>query len=158
VRCISLPDILSLSVFVDKRGSLWFIGDNVMRLAHPELLEWNDELIPRASIDEYGKNEGLTASTDTMLEDREGNIWIGTDKGLDRFRQRNLRWYPAPKDQLFFDLAQGDGGEIWASTLRGPLYRIAAGKLIPGSPNNVRYFYRDPSGALWASRRDGIWT
>jgi signal transduction histidine kinase len=162
VRCISLPDTLSASdiqsVFVDRRGSLWFIGDNVMRLAHLELLEWNDELIPRASFDEYGKNEGLTASTDTMLEDREGNIWIGTDKGLDRFRQRNLRWYPAPKDQLFFDLAQGDGGEIWASTLRGPVYRIAAGKLIPGSPNNVRYFYRDPSGALWASRRDGIWT
>jgi len=37
------------------------------------------------------------------------------------------------------------------------VYRIAAGKLIPGSPNNVRYFYREPSGALWASRYDGIW-
>jgi signal transduction histidine kinase len=162
VRCISLPDIQSASdiqsVFVDQRGSLWFTGDNVMRLAQPELLEWNGGRIPRTSIEEYGKNEGLTASTDTMLEDHEGNIWIGTDKGLDRFRQRNLRWYPAPENQLFFNLAQGDGGEIWASTLGGPVYRIAAGKLILGSPDSVLYFYREPSGALWLSRRDGIWT
>ena len=162
VRCISLPDIQSASdiqsVFVDRTGSIWFTGDNVMRLAHPELLEWNGGRIPRASIEEYGKNEGLTAATDTIFEDHEGNIWVGTDKGLDRFRQRNLRWYPAPENQLLFNLAQGDGGEIWASTFHGPVYRIAAGKLIPGSPNNVSYFYRDPSGALWASRRDGIWT
>jgi signal transduction histidine kinase/ligand-binding sensor domain-containing protein len=161
VRCISLPDIQSASdiqsVFVDRRGSFWFTGDNVIHLAHPELLSWNGGRISRASIDEYGKNDGLTASTDTMLEDHEGNIWIGTDKGLDRFRQRNLRWYPAPDNQLLFNLAQGDAGEIWASTSGGPMYRIAAGKLIPGSPNDVRYFYRDPSGALWASRHDGIW-
>jgi signal transduction histidine kinase/ligand-binding sensor domain-containing protein len=161
VRCFALPDIQSASdiqsVFVDRRGSLWFTGDNVMRLAHPELLEWNGGRIPPASMDEYGKSEGLTASTDTMFEDHEGNIWVGTDKGLDRFRQRNLRWYPAPENQLFFNLAQGDGGEIWASTLSGPVFRIAAGKPILGSPNGVRYFYRDPSGALWLSRRDGIW-
>jgi ligand-binding sensor domain-containing protein len=161
VRCISLPDIQAASdiqsVFVDRRGSLWFTGDNVMRLAHPELLERNGGRIPRASIEEYGKNEGLTAATDTIFEDHEGNIWVGTDKGLDRFRQRNLRWYPAPENQLFFNLAQGDGGEIWASTLGGPVYRIAAGKLIPGSPNNVRYFYRELSGTLWMSRPDGIW-
>ena len=161
VRCISLPDTQSASdiqaAFVDRRGSLWFTGDNVMRPAHPELLEWNGGRIPRASIDEYGKNDGLTASPDTMLEDHEGNIWIGTDEGLDRFRQRNLRWYPAPGNQGLFNLAQGDGGEIWASTFSGPVYRIAAGKWLPDSPNGVRYFYRDPSGALWASRRDGIW-
>ena len=161
VRCISLPDVQSASdiqsAFADRRGSLWFTGDNVMRLAHPELLDWNGGRIPRARIEEYSKNEGLTASTDTILEDREGNIWIGTDKGLDRFRQRNLRWYPAPENQLLFNLTQSDGGEIWASTWYGPVYRIVAAKLIPGSPNNVRYFYREPSGTLWASRPDGIW-
>jgi len=156
VRCISLPDFQS--AFVDRRGSIWLTGDNVMRLAHPELLDWNGGLIPRPNIDEYGMNEGLTASPDTLLEDHEGNVWIGTDKGLDRFRQRNLRWYPAPGSQQLFNLAQGDDDEIWASNLGGPVYRIAARKLIPGSPNNVRYFFREPSGALWASRPDGIYT
>ena len=155
VRCISLPT--NDSAFVDRRGSLWFTGDNLMRLAHPELLEWNGGRVPRAGLDEYGKSEGLTGSTNTILEDHEGNIWIGTDKGLDRFRQRNLRWYPAPERQQLFNLAEGDGGEIWASSLGGPVYRIAAGKLIPGSPDNVRYFYREPSGALSASQSDGIW-
>ena len=57
MRCISLPDIQSASdiqsAFVDRRGSLWFTGDNVMHLAHPELLEWNGEQIPRASLEEY---------------------------------------------------------------------------------------------------------
>ena len=155
VRCISLPDIDS--VFVDRRGSLWFTGDNVVRLAHPELLEWNSGRIPRTSIDKYSKSEGLTAPADTIFEDHEGNIWVGTDKGLDRFRQRNLRWYPAHEGQQLFNLAEGDDGEIWASSIGGPVYRIAAGKPIPGSPDNVRYFYREPSGALWASQPDGIW-
>src|SRR3984885_984780 len=155
VRCISLPS--NDSAFVDRRGSLWFTGDNLMRLAHPELLEWNGGRVPRAGLDEYGKSEGLTGSTNTILEDHEGNIWIGTDKGLDRFRQRNLRWYPAPGSQHFFNLAEGDGGEIWASSLGGPVYRIAAGKLIPGSPDNVRYFCRGPGGGLRASQSDGIW-
>jgi signal transduction histidine kinase/ligand-binding sensor domain-containing protein len=155
VRCVSLPDIDT--VFADRRGSLWFIGGNVVRLAHPELVEWNGGRMPRVSIDEYSKSEGLTASTDTIFEDHEGNIWVGTDKGLDRFRQRNLRWYPAPEGQQLFNLAEGDGGEIWASSMGAPVYRIAAGKLIPGSPDNVRYFYREPSGALWASQSDGIW-
>ena len=136
---------------------MWFAGDNVTRLAHPELLEWNGGRIPRASMEEYGKSEGLTAPAETILEDHEGNIWIGTDRGLDRFRQRNLRWYPAPGSEQVFNLAEGDGGEIWASSGSGPVYRIAAGKLIPGSPDDVRYFYREPSGALWVSRSDGIW-
>jgi signal transduction histidine kinase/streptogramin lyase len=145
------------SAFVDRRGSLWLIGDYVTHLAHPELFEWNGGRIPRASIDEFGKSDGLTASTNTIFEDHEGNIWIGTDKGLDRFRQRSLRWYPSPEGQNLFNLAEGDGGEIWASSANGPVYRIAAGKVIPGSPDNVLYFYRELSGALWVSRRDGIW-
>jgi signal transduction histidine kinase/ligand-binding sensor domain-containing protein len=155
VRCIPLPNVDS--AFVDRGGSLWFSGDNVMRLAHPGLLEWNGGRVPRGSTEKYGKSEGLTAPAETILEDHEGNIWIGTDKGLDRFRQRNLRWYPAPESQQVFNLAEGDGGEIWASSVGGPVYRIAAGELIPGSPDDVRYFYREPSGALWASQPDGIW-
>src|ERR1700733_15078426 len=155
VRCISLPDIDS--AFVDRRGSLWFTDDNVIRVAHPGLLEWDGGRILPASIDEYSKGESLRASTETIFEDHEGNIWVGTDKGLDRFRQRNLRWYPAPGGQQLFNLAEGDGGEIWASSIGGPVYRIADRKLIPRTPDNVRYFYREPSGALWASQSDGIW-
>jgi len=154
-HCISLPGIAS--VFVDGMGSLWFTGDNVVHLAHPELLDWNGGRTLRASTEEFGKSEGLTAFAEAILEDREGNIWIGTDKGLERLRQRNLRWYPAPESQEYFNLAEGDGGEIWASSSGGPVYRIAAGKAIHGSPDNVRYFYREPSGALWASQPDGIW-
>ena len=89
VRCISLPDIQSASdiqsAFVDRMGSLWFTGDNVMNLTDPELLERNGGRIPRASIEEYGKNEGLTAATDPIFEDHEGNIWSGSTFGIDRY-------------------------------------------------------------------------
>jgi signal transduction histidine kinase/ligand-binding sensor domain-containing protein len=155
VRCMTLSDIEG--TFVDRRGSLWLTGDNVIRLAHPELLAWNGGPVPRASMEEYGKRDGLTAFAETLLEDQEGNIWIGTDKGLERLRPRNLRWYPAPENSGLSNLVEGDGGEIWESAVVGPVYRIVAGKAIPGSPNSVRYFYHEPSGALWASRFDGIW-
>jgi len=155
VRCITLSNIEG--TFVDRRGSLWLTGDNVIHLAHPELLAWNGGPVPRASMEEYGKRDGLTAFAETLLDDQEGNIWIGTDKGLERLRPRNLRWYPAPENSGLSNLVEGDGGEIWESAVVGPVYRIVAGKAIPGSPNSVRYFYHEPSGALWASRSDGIW-
>ena len=79
VRCISMPNIDS--VFVDGRGSFWFTGDTVIRVAHPELLTWNGGRIPRANTEEYGKREGLTAPPETILEDNENNIWIGTERG-----------------------------------------------------------------------------
>jgi signal transduction histidine kinase/ligand-binding sensor domain-containing protein len=155
VRCMTLIDLDR--PFVDRRGSFWFAGDSVMRLAHPELLAWNGGPVQRASTEEFGRRDGLTAYAEAMLEDQEGNIWIGTDMGLERLRPRNLRWYPSPENSGLSNLVEGDGGEIWASTVIGPVYRVATGKPIPGSPDDVRYFYREPSGALWASRSDGIW-
>jgi signal transduction histidine kinase/ligand-binding sensor domain-containing protein len=155
VRCISLPNFDSANV--DRRGSLWFGRGSSICLAPPELLDWNGGRILKANTEVFRKSEGLTAPAEAILEDREGNIWIGTDKGLDRFRQRNLQWYAAPVSQQFFNLAEGDGDEIWASSVGGPVYRIVAGKPIPGSPTAVKYLYREPSGTLWASQLDGIW-
>ena len=81
-----LPDLLADRVLFARDGSLWGtrIGSGgVFRLtfegAHPSLLE------------SFDVAQGLTStSASPLLEDREGNIWIGTNLGLNRFRVRSV--------------------------------------------------------------------
>ena len=42
-------------------------------------------------IQRFTQQDGLTGDTVlAALEDREGNIWVATTAGLDRFRRRNI--------------------------------------------------------------------
>jgi ligand-binding sensor domain-containing protein len=96
VRPINLPDkrqpsdetevkVGSTGILFDNDGALWItsIGDGLRRSPAPELL--------KGSIKEFGTEvESFTArdglSDDfarPILQDREGNIWVGTNNGLE---------------------------------------------------------------------------
>jgi signal transduction histidine kinase/ligand-binding sensor domain-containing protein len=50
-----------------------------------ERLPFGGKTTPR-SIEIFGERDGLTSpETSALLEDREGNIWVGTSRGLDHF-------------------------------------------------------------------------
>jgi signal transduction histidine kinase/ligand-binding sensor domain-containing protein len=59
--------------------------------------------------------------TQTMLEDREGNVWIGTQAGLERFRYKKLRAVGVPPAETYFKIAKDDRGQAWSTTLPGGL-------------------------------------
>jgi ligand-binding sensor domain-containing protein len=72
----------------------------------------------------FTAKESLTDSeTETILEDREGNIWVGTDGGLDRFRYRNLIWCSLP-ERHYFSLAAADNSHVWAGTNPGDIVDV----------------------------------
>ena len=49
-----------------------------------------------------------------ILQDREGNIWVGTRNGLDRFRKTNLVPLRSSLQKPGFAvLAAGDAGDVW---------------------------------------------
>ncbi len=93
-------------------GSLWMttLGSGVIRLRH-------------GRADWFSEKDGLTSNTVlSIFEDREGNIWIATSAGLDRFRD-----YAVPtisESQGLADafsnavLAARDGG-LWAASFSG---------------------------------------
>jgi ligand-binding sensor domain-containing protein len=88
---------------------------------------------------------------EAILEDREGNIWVGTDGGLDRFRYRNLTWFPLRGGP--FCLVTGPDGDVWAGS-RGesfPVVRVEDGKPAVDGPTEVFTAYRDPDGTTWLS-------
>jgi ligand-binding sensor domain-containing protein len=81
---------------------------------HPERFEtWKpDEL--KALTKRYTRATGLTSDyAETMFQDSEGDIWVGTNAGLDRFRQSAATAVSSPSSRILF-LAPGDGGNVWA--------------------------------------------
>jgi signal transduction histidine kinase/ligand-binding sensor domain-containing protein len=68
--------IRAVSLFVDRHQTLW-VGTASQGLYH----------IHDGRADHYGAAQGLTGDeVNSIYEDREGNLWITTDKGVDLFR------------------------------------------------------------------------
>jgi ligand-binding sensor domain-containing protein/signal transduction histidine kinase len=77
-------------VLVDRNGSLWVAsaGDGLRRVADPNKIKGHQVAQFDPEAEQFTVKEGLSGNVVlTMLEDREGNIWAGTVKGLDRFRE-----------------------------------------------------------------------
>ncbi len=72
----------------DRDGTFWRVDrqrDGLLRLHAPAGGQTS------VSADTFAIRDGLSSSIATaLLEDREGNIWVGTNLGLDRFRAANV--------------------------------------------------------------------
>ena len=87
-------------VLFDRNGSLWVssVGDGLRRVANPGKINGRQIAQFGPEAEQFTMKEGLSGNyVNSMLEDREGNIWVGTVKGLDRFR--NGSFFPVAIDQ-----------------------------------------------------------
>ncbi|WP_245632684.1 sensor histidine kinase [Edaphobacter aggregans] len=93
-----------------------------------------------------------------ILQDREGNIWVGTNNGLDRFRRTNLNPVILPFKARFAILAAGEAGDAWVANLAS-MVRVHGGRADPSHPmpSEALSAYRDPSGAIWWLCLDAIY-
>jgi signal transduction histidine kinase/ligand-binding sensor domain-containing protein len=143
---------------IDRDGSGWMMtrGDGVWRIPDANRISG---LAPPSdpSIERFSENEGLTSATVyCSMEDREGDIWVGTQAGLDRFRPRNAAWtelQPVATGRM--QLVAGDRGEVWASSPKG-LWDARSGKQVRGSPPNIHASFRDSQGPIWFWSEQGI--
>ncbi|WP_281331704.1 sensor histidine kinase [Polyangium sp. 6x1] len=154
-------DVLSAGMVFDPEGSLWMstLGEGMRRLPHPELLGDRQigRLDPAAEI--FTEKEGLSADYAwPLLQDREGNIWVGTSGGLDRFRHSSLVLAEFPRGAHDFALAAGDDGAIWAGTTNRPLMRLHDRQVeLTELDADVRCAYRDPDGTVWLGTSKDLW-
>ncbi len=93
-----------------------------------------------------------------LLEDREGNLWVGTQNGLLRLSSSVVSTVatglPGAPESIKTIYDDREGG-IWMTTLSGRLYRLHRSKpTLPALPVGlagaiVRTIFRDTTGALW---------
>jgi signal transduction histidine kinase/ligand-binding sensor domain-containing protein len=151
--------VSSLAILADDQGSLWAptLVDGLYRLADPERLAgWTDKAVD-ASAERFTQKDGLSSDhIESILEDREGNIWIGTSAGLDRFRQSSVVPVAFPPAYLYISLLNGDQGSVWVVSQDHPTNRITNGRLIGAGalaskvPTSI-CTYRDANGTVWAN-------
>jgi PAS domain S-box-containing protein len=145
----------SAGILFDNDGALWItsIGDGLRRSPAPELLRGRIKKFGTA-VESFAAKDGLSDDyIRAILQDREGNIWVGTNNGLDRFRKTNLTpvvlpvklhepvWVAGDVGDLLSDLVRVHGGRAY----RDPIPSVALSA------------YRDPSGAIWWFCIDAIY-
>lgn len=163
----------SVGILFDKDGALWItsMGDGLRRTPAPELLKGKVGEFSHAVDSFTAKDELSSDVAGTILQDREGNIWVGTRNGLDRFRKTNLVPILLPFLSPDAVWVAGDAGDIWVAnrdvTRQGLLQLLSRRRairvrekhveqLFPGK-QAIEYAYRDPVGVVWWLRTDAIY-
>ncbi len=148
-------------ILFDNDGALWItsLGDGLRRSPAPELLRGRIKEFSTA-VESFTARNGLSDDyVRAILQDREGNIWVGTNNGLDRFRKTNLVpvILPFKLDQPVW--VAGDAGDVLGHDLLGYGVRIHGGRANRDHPipSQARSAYRDPSGAIWWLYLDAIY-
>jgi signal transduction histidine kinase/ligand-binding sensor domain-containing protein len=139
----------------DRDGNLWGLGcpAGLCRLTPDELRAVRGfELgtLARDKLDQPWQLSSLT--TNVALEDAEGNVWVGTQAGLERFRHNRLRAARLPDGERYFHIAKDAEQRLWVSTEPGGLVFQLDRDGRPGPAAPVRGGNR-PGPA--ASRRGG---
>jgi signal transduction histidine kinase/sugar lactone lactonase YvrE len=152
-------DTASDGLLFDRDGTLWIgtLGDGLLRMTDSGFLT---DASGRESVsDSFTSDEGLSADyTGPLLEDREGNIWVGTSAGLDRFRHGAVVKAPFPSGAHNFALAADGQGGVWAGTANRPAMRHARGIVSTlGVPPPVTSAHSDEDGVVWMGGPHGIW-
>jgi ligand-binding sensor domain-containing protein len=142
----------SQGILFDNDGSLWItsLGDGLRRSPAPELLRGQIKKFS-TEVESFTAKDGLSGDVAfAIFQDREGNIWVGTKNGLDRFRKTNLVPVVFP-----FKLQQGvwvagNTGDAWLHD-ENFMFRVQRGHVDRGPrfPSTTLSAYRAPGGAIW---------
>jgi signal transduction histidine kinase/ligand-binding sensor domain-containing protein len=106
------------------------------------------------------ESEGLTSDRAVpVLEDREGNIWVGTNLGLNRFRATRFvrEWCVPSNSQTGYSLAASPNGSVWI-TSDAQLFEAHGTHCdsVARLGSLLRSVYREPSGTLWLGTNEGL--
>src|SRR5580765_1066351 len=145
-----------IRLLIDHRGNLWVstFGQGVWRVR-------TDGAASRTAIDPATALTGLSNNvTYSLLEDREGNIWVGTTDGLNRLTAHKVT--QMTDLGLVTGLEAAPDGSIWAATADGVLHLSEVGGEWKPTQTffrglGTRSIYADEKGTLWIATDTGLW-
>ena len=139
------------SMVEDKNGHIWFAAYGL------GLVKFDGK-----TFTHYTKEQGLTSNNvvlnNNLLEDREGNIWVGTENGINCFDGKSFTQLTTENgltNNIITALCEDSGGNIWAGTRGNGVNRYAVHSFthyteLEGLPHStVRAIYEDKRGNIW---------
>jgi ligand-binding sensor domain-containing protein len=151
VRPIGTADAARLTVPIRGTANLIFDTDGYLWIANDYFGVDAVKTAAAIEVEHFERDNGLTSNECRgILEDREGNIWIGTGLGLDRFQQSNFKPFTDVPLKSFPSFAAASDGTVWIGGLGSPLLSIRNGQTTPhGKNRGWAAMYAAPDGAIW---------
>ena len=132
-------------MLIDSHDNLWIAqaDDGLSRILHI-----SDHASPPV-IEQGGKGDLTSPQTHALLEDREGNIWIGTERGLDRFRETQFVHFRGTELRYFPSFIAADDGSVWIDSYGSALMHVHDGVTTPvGLPVHSGPFAKRRNGDI----------
>jgi ligand-binding sensor domain-containing protein len=148
--------IRAVEMLMDRNHSLW-IGTETKGLYH----------VHDGVADHYDNTAGLSGNfIESIYEDREGNLWVLTDRGVDVFRDTPVVTFSGNEGlvgaQVHSVLALSNGS-VWVGNADAldiinsdRVSAIAAGRGLPGQIVNA--MFEDSTGRIWLGIDDTVVT
>jgi signal transduction histidine kinase/ligand-binding sensor domain-containing protein len=139
-------------------GYLWLTTyDGLVRFNGVEFKVFNGGTVP-----EMKSNRTLA-----LCEDRNGTLWIGTERGgLLSYREGVFRSYTSKDglaDDVVVNLYEDSHGTLWVGTSQGGVSRIKNGEFLPPlttedglNGNLAGAFFEESNGTIWIGTDRGI--
>jgi signal transduction histidine kinase/ligand-binding sensor domain-containing protein len=139
----------------DRDGNYWSLAcpgicrtDGVGQLGNASVTPMGQ---PSSKLDQPWQVSSLTANV--VFEDRDGNIWVGTQAGVERFRNNRLTPVRMSDGERFFSFGLDEAGQalVWAKP-NNQLWRLnvdgSATLLEQGPPTPFGVLFNSADGAL----------
>jgi ligand-binding sensor domain-containing protein len=149
------PVTASPTLVFDRHGNLWTRSSRRGGIGRLDAAAFRDAFRPRhpgGKVESFTKRDGLTSDAVRSIfrDRRDGSIWMGTDHGLDHFREAPFSpALPIPSTTDFGVQAQKDGN-VWIGTRVGLWLSSPDGKAQPVIQGpGIQSLYESSHGNLW---------
>lgn len=114
------------------------------------------------AVEHFGPGRGANGSIANNMVDREGNLWVMTFDGVERFRRHRLHQFRLDQkagDEHLNWLAQpGVGGEIRYGAIGAPMVRLLPdGRRTITGIQSPTALYRQSASHAWVGAQGALW-
>ena len=149
---LSDRDVDSNKLLRDRDGGIW-IGTHDRGIIH----------LHQGRTDVFTTSDGLSGNIIcSLFEDHEGNVWVGTTRGIDRFRELPVSATSIKRSLSDTNsLVAATDGSIWVAThdglIRSKNEQITTFRKADGLPDDtVQSLFCDHRGRIWAFTGHGL--
>uniref|UniRef100_UPI00225404AD sensor histidine kinase n=1 Tax=Dyella silvatica TaxID=2992128 RepID=UPI00225404AD len=153
-------------ILFDRRGGFWSVTCVDLGICHDGAPGHSAPSLDDQALkaDTFKSSDGLSSGASmTLLEDREGNVWVGTKLGIDRFRPNSVIQVALPGSPTYFALSPDVNGAMWvgtASMSNTPdrwWHVDPAPVAFPGFTGDATALFHDSDGSIFLGGQDGFW-